>query len=111
MWRLPMNRLILALTPAACSLSVCPTLEYMRRFDPQYHSGFALKKGIFVATHVLSGEHVDVLGRSLVRTTLVDNGSADHNGPPRILRIGCSQYTFPPTLSLRLRSFALALMA
>ena len=59
----------------------------MRRFDPQYHSAFALEEGIFVATHVLPGEHVDVLGRSLVGTKLVDNGSADHNGPPRILRI------------------------
>ena len=79
--------LILALTPAARSLSVRPTLEYMRWFDPQYHSGFALEERIFVATQVLSGKHVYMLGRSLPGTTLVDNGSADHNGPPRILRI------------------------
>ena len=79
--------MILALTPAARSLSVRPTLEHMRRFDPQYHSAFALDERILVAAHVLPGEHVDVIGRSLVGTTLVDNGSADHNGPPGILRI------------------------
>jgi hypothetical protein len=80
-------RFILALTPAARSLSVRSTLEYMRRFDPQHHSGFALEQRIFVAPHVLLGEHVDVLDRSLVGTTLLNNGSADHNAPPRIIRI------------------------
>src|SRR5262245_35667557 len=59
----------------------------MRRFDPQDHSPFTLEEGIFITTHVLLGKLVDVLCRSLVGTKLVDNGAADHNGPPRILRI------------------------
>jgi hypothetical protein len=95
--------LILALTPAARSLSVRPTLEYMRRFDPQDHSGFALEERIFIATHVLLGEHVDVLCCSTVGTKLVDNGAADHNGPPRILRID----EVTATLGSRLMLFAL----
>jgi hypothetical protein len=81
------NALNVALTPATGSLSVGTTLEYVRGFDPQDHSGFALKKRIFVATQVLSGEHVYMLGRALLGTTLVDNGSAYHYGPPRILRV------------------------
>jgi len=76
-----------ALTPAAGSLSVRATLEYVCGLDPQDHSGFALKKRIFVATQVLSGEHVYMLGRALLGTTLVDNRSAYHYGPPRILRV------------------------
>src|SRR5262249_39696343 len=75
------------LAPAACSLSVRTTLEYMRRFDPQDHSGFALEERIFGAPHVLPGEHVDMFCRSLVGTKLVDNGAADYNNPPGILRI------------------------
>src|SRR5262249_17186392 len=80
-------RLVLALTPATCSLPVGATLENMRRLDPKDHSGFALEEGILVATHVFPGEHVDVLRRSLIGTKLLDDGAADHNGPPGILRI------------------------
>jgi hypothetical protein len=74
------------LLPAARSLAVGPTLEDMRRFDPQHHPDFALEERIF-APHVLPGERVDVLGRSLVGTTLVDDGAANHNRAPGILRI------------------------
>ena len=62
-------------------------LDYVGRFDPQDHPGFALEERIFVATHVLPGEHVDVLSRSLIGTTLVDNRTPDHNRPTGILRI------------------------
>src|SRR4029079_11878941 len=76
-----------ALSPAGRSMSVRPVLEYMRRFDPQDHSHFALDQRISVTTQVFPGKHVYVLRRSVFGTTLFDNGSANYHGPPGILRI------------------------
>ena len=58
----------------------------MRRLDPQDHSSLAVEERI-VAAQVLLCEHVDVLCRSLIGTSRFDDDSADHNGPPSILRI------------------------
>ena len=68
-------------------MSVRPVLEYMRRFDPQDHSHFALDQRISVTTQVFPGKHVYVLRRPVFGTTLLDNGSANNHGPPGILRI------------------------